>query len=113
MTALRRLLSAPIRDPLPAHPVSHPNPGPARRGLAGGSSVDVRIGVIHTVKEIEVELPADADRDKIKKSIADALGADDQILWLTDSKGRDVAVPSGKIASAELGGSDASRRVGF
>src|SRR3954454_11580011 len=88
-------------------------PDRPRRGLAGGSSVDVRIGVIHTVKEIEVELPADADRDKIKKSIADALGADDQILWLTDSKGRDVAVPSAKIASAELGGSDASRRVGF
>jgi len=75
--------------------------------------VDVRIGVIHTVKEIEVELPADADRDKVKKQIDAALGDDDKILWLTDSKGRDVAVPSGKIAYIELGGPDTSRRVGF
>jgi hypothetical protein len=75
--------------------------------------VDVRIGVIHTVKEIEVELPADADRDKVKKKIDEALGDDDNILWLTDSKGRDVAVPSAKIAYIELGGPDTSRRVGF
>ena len=75
--------------------------------------MDVRIGVIHTVKEIDVELPADADRDKIKKKIDEALADMTKILWLTDSKGRDVAVPSAKIAYVELGGSDASRRVGF
>jgi hypothetical protein len=75
--------------------------------------VDVRIGVIETIKEIEVELPADADRDKIKKQIDDALADSTKILWLTDSKGRDVAVPSAKIAYVELGGPDNSRRVGF
>ena len=75
--------------------------------------MDVRIGVIHTVKEIEVELPADADRDKIKKKIDEALADVDKILWLTDIKGREVAVPSSKIAYLELGSPDNSRRVGF
>ena len=75
--------------------------------------MDVRIGVIHTIKEIEVELPADADRDKVKKKIDEALADAAKVLWLTDSKGRDVAVPSAKIAYIELGGPDTSRRVGF
>ena len=75
--------------------------------------MDVRIGVIHTVKEIDVELPPDADRDKIKKKIEAALSDPDTILWLTDRTGADLAVPASKIAYIELGGSDASRRVGF
>lgn len=75
--------------------------------------MDVRIGVIHTVKEIDVELPADVDRDKVKKQIDAALADDSKILWLTDHKGRDIAVPSAKIAYIELGGPDTSRRVGF
>ena len=35
---------------------------PAPRPYLAGDLVDVRIGVIHTVKEIDVELPSDADR---------------------------------------------------
>jgi len=75
--------------------------------------VDVRIGVIHTVKAIDVELPPDADRDKIKKKIEAALSDPDTILWLTDRTGADLAVPASKIAYIELGGGDAARRVGF
>jgi hypothetical protein len=75
--------------------------------------VDVRIGVTYTAKEIDVELPADVDRDKIKKQIDTALSDESKILWLTDHKGRDIAVPSSKIAYVELGGPESSRRVGF
>jgi hypothetical protein len=75
--------------------------------------VDVRIGVIHTVKEIEVELPSDADRDAVKASIDAALADDDNTLWLTDRHGREVAVPSGTIAYVELGSPDSERRIGF
>jgi hypothetical protein len=75
--------------------------------------VDVRIGVIHTVKEIEVELPSDVDRDAVKASIDKALTDDDNTLWLTDRHGREVAVPSGKIAYVELGSPDSERRIGF
>jgi hypothetical protein len=75
--------------------------------------VDVRIGVIHTVKEIDVELPSDADRDAVKASIDAALADDDDTLWLTDRHGREVAVPAAKIAYVELGSPDSERRIGF
>ena len=75
--------------------------------------MDVRIGVTNTVKEIDIELPADADRDKIKKSIDTALGDETQVLWLTDKSGKEIAVQSAKIAYIELGGPDSERRIGF
>jgi hypothetical protein len=75
--------------------------------------VDVRIGVLHTMKEIEVELPADADRDAIKAHIDEALADDDKTLWLADRHGKDVAIPSAKIAYVELGSADNERRIGF
>jgi hypothetical protein len=75
--------------------------------------VDVRIGVIHTVKEIDIELPGDADRAAIRDSIDKALADDDNTLWLTDRHGRDIAVPSSKIAYVELGSPDSERRIGF
>lgn len=75
--------------------------------------MDVRIGVLHTMKEIEVELPSDADREEIKKKIDDALGDDDKTLWLTDVHGKDVAIPSARIAYIEVGSPDHERRVGF
>jgi hypothetical protein len=82
-------------------------------GPAGGLLVDVRIGVLHTVKEIDIELPADADRAKIKKAIDEALSDDDKTLWLSDRNGRDIAIPSSKIGYVELGGPDSARHVGF
>jgi hypothetical protein len=75
--------------------------------------VDVRIGVLHTMKEIEVELPADADRAEIKSRIDEALADDDKALWLTDRHGKDVAIPSARIAYIELGTADSERRIGF
>lgn len=75
--------------------------------------MDVRIGVTNTVKEIDIELAADTDRDKIKKRIDEALADDTRVLWLTDKTGRDIAVQSAKIAYIELGGADGERRIGF
>ena len=75
--------------------------------------MDVRIGVIHTVKEIDIELPGDADRDAIRAAIDTALADDDNTLWLTDRHGREIAVPAGKIAYVELGTPDNERRIGF
>ena len=75
--------------------------------------MDVRIGVLHTMKEIEVDLPSDADRDSIKAKIDDALSSETGTLWLTDRHGMDVVVPAAKIAYIELGSSDHERRVGF
>lgn len=75
--------------------------------------MDVRIGVLHTPKEIDIELPADADRVVIRASIDAALASSDGVLWLTDRSGRDIGVPSAKIAYIELGRSESERRIGF
>ena len=75
--------------------------------------MDIRIGVIHSLKEIEVELPEDADRDDIRKRVDEAIGDDARTLWLSDRFGREVAVPASKIAYVELGRPDAERRIGF
>jgi hypothetical protein len=74
--------------------------------------VDVRIGVTYTPKEIDVELPDDTDRDKLRREIEAALGAD-QVVWLTDTRGRYVGVPSGKVAYVEIGSPDDHHRIGF
>ena len=75
--------------------------------------MDVRIGVIHTVKEIDIELPGDADRDEIRTSIDTALSDETATLWLTDRHGREIAVPAARIAYVELGSPDSERRIGF
>jgi hypothetical protein len=75
--------------------------------------VDVRIGVSYSAEEISVELADDTDREALKKLVDDALADDDKVLWLADKRGRDVAVPSGKITYVEIGSAAAARPVGF
>ncbi|HSH62333.1 MAG: DUF3107 domain-containing protein [Actinomycetota bacterium] len=72
----------------------------------------VRIGVTYTAKEIEVDLPDDADGDEVVKQIEEALADEVRVLWLTDRRGRRVGVPSAKVAYVEIGGHE-DRRVGF
>jgi hypothetical protein len=76
--------------------------------------VDVRIGIVQTQKELEVELADDADRDKVLADIESALtGSDEGVLWLTDRRGRRVAVPVARVAYVEVGAPSPDRRVGF
>ena len=74
--------------------------------------MEVRIGIVQSMKELEVELPEDADREQIMKEVEAALGSD-QILWLTDRKGRRVGVPAARIAYVEFATSSSERVVGF
>ncbi len=74
--------------------------------------MDVRIGIVQTVKELEVELEDSADRDAVMAEIEEAL-KNDSVLWLTDKKGRRVAVPAAKVAYVEVGAPSSDRRVGF
>jgi len=76
-------------------------------------NVDVRIGVLHTPKEILVELADSVDRSELKATISDALTAETKVLWLTDKKGRDVAVPVSKVAYIEVSSATADRPIGF
>ena len=75
--------------------------------------MDVRIGVLHTPKEIVVELGDSVDRSELKAAIGDALTNEAKVLWLTDKKGRDVAVPVSKVAYIELSSAVADRPIGF
>lgn len=75
-------------------------------------AVDVRIGIVQTAKELEVELLDDADREKVLHDVETAL-AGGSVLWLTDRRGRRVGVPVEKIAYVEVGAPAAERRVGF
>lgn len=75
--------------------------------------MDVRIGVIYSPKEIELDLGSDAQADAVQKEIDAALGGKSAVLWLTDRRGRRVGVPSDKVAYVELGVDSADRRMGF
>ena len=73
----------------------------------------VRIGVIHTGKELEIELADETDREGLQSQIEESLAASGGVLWLTDRRGRRVGVPAEKIAWVELGEDASGRRVGF
>ncbi len=75
--------------------------------------MDVRIGVLHTMKEIEVELPADADSDEVRAQVDEALADDDRVLWFTDRHGKQIAIPSERIAWVEISSAETKSRIGF
>jgi len=75
--------------------------------------VDVRIGIVQSMKELDIELPDDADRDKVLADIEARLADEDTVLWLTDRKGRQVGVPVAKVAYVEVDPPTAARQVGF
>jgi Protein of unknown function (DUF3107) len=75
--------------------------------------VDVRIGIVQSPRELEVELADNIDPEAVVNDIEAALGGTDGVLWLTDRKGRRVAVPVAKVAYVEVGAPTTDRRVGF
>ncbi|MEM9565918.1 MAG: DUF3107 domain-containing protein [Actinomycetota bacterium] len=75
--------------------------------------MDVRIGIAESSQVIEVELDNDTDRDALKSRIESAVAGSSEVLWLTDRKGKDLAVPAQRIAFIELGTTDTERRIGF
>ena len=75
-------------------------------------SVDVRIAVNHSPREVTVEVPDD-ERDDVNAKIEAALSGADEVLWLVDKRGRRVGVPSANIAYIEVGTPDGDRRIGF
>ena len=75
--------------------------------------MDVRIGVTYSAKELDIELADDVDREKLKAEVEAALSDEEKVLWLTDRRGRQVGIPSSKVAYIEIGSSDTDRRIGF
>ena len=74
--------------------------------------MDVRIGVVHTPKELSLEVDGD-DADEVVKTFEAALGGKDPVVWLTDKDGRRVGVPTDKLAYVEVDQHGSAKRVGF
>jgi hypothetical protein len=73
--------------------------------------MEVRIGVVHTPKELTIE--ADGDADSVIASIEAAIKAGDTFVWLEDGKGHKIGVTTEKISYIEVQADDESRKVGF
>jgi hypothetical protein len=73
--------------------------------------MEIRIGVVHTPKELSLEL--DGSADDVVGTIDKALSNGTAVVWLTDTKGRRVGVPADRIAYIEVDEDGSNKRVGF
>jgi hypothetical protein len=91
-----------------------PGGGTTTRGTdrERSSLVEVRIGIVQTPKELEVDLGEGTDRDTVLKEIEASLERGG-VLWLTDRRGRRIAIPTAQVAYIEVGAPSNERRVGF
>jgi hypothetical protein len=72
--------------------------------------MEVKIGVQNANRELVIDSTESAD--DVEKLISKALGDEDGVLTLSDSKGRRVIVPVAKLAYVEVGTST-SGHVGY
>jgi Protein of unknown function (DUF3107) len=73
--------------------------------------MEIRIGVVHTPKEISLEV--DGEPAELTSRIEEAVSGGTPFVWLEDSKGRKVGVPADKIAYVEFTVNDPDHKVGF
>ena len=72
--------------------------------------MEVKIGVLHTPREIVLE--STLSPAQVEDAVRDALKDSASVLSLVDEKGRRIVVPSGLVAYVEIAEAD-HRRVGF
>jgi DNA-binding MurR/RpiR family transcriptional regulator len=72
--------------------------------------VEVKIGVQQALRELLLESAQSAD--EVLAAVSEALEGGAKLLSLTDDRGRQLIVPTDKIAYVEIGEPEA-RRVGF
>jgi hypothetical protein len=72
--------------------------------------MEVKIGVQNVTRELTID--TDQPGEDIEATVAKALSGDEQVITLTDTKGRKVIVPIAKLAYIELG-SPTVGQVGF
>ena len=73
--------------------------------------MEVRIGVVHTPKELTLDIeggPEDAVK-AIEKALKDGAA----MVWFDDAKGRKVGVPADKLGYIEVDADEGTKRVGF
>ena len=74
--------------------------------------MDIRIGIVQSMKELELSLPEEMKQKDVIKEVEAIIGTD-KVFWLTDKKGRRVGVPAERIAYVEIGSGATERVVGF
>lgn len=72
--------------------------------------MEVKIGVLHTAREIVLESPQTPE--EVEKTVAEALKSVDGQLVLVEERGRKVIVPANLVAYVDIAQAD-TRRVGF
>ncbi|SDN27213.1 DUF3107 domain-containing protein [Actinacidiphila guanduensis] len=72
--------------------------------------MEVKIGVQHAPREINIESAQSAD--EVETAVAEALSGTSKLLTLVDEHGRKVLIPADRLAYVEIG-EPATRRVGF
>ena len=75
--------------------------------------MEIRIGVIQSPREIEIDMGDEVDSDKLIDDIQEAMGSDTTMLWFTDRRGKRIGVVTERLAYVEVGSSGDQRRVGF
>lgn len=76
--------------------------------------MDIRIGITHAPREISIEIEDDETTVKQTKALAEAaLSGMSTTFTVTDRRGRQVVIPSAKIAYVEFGAPDGDRKLGF
>ena len=75
--------------------------------------MDVRIGIIHSVRELDIDLPEGTEKADVVADVDKGLAQPDGVLWFTDKRGRHVAVPqprspTSRSAAAARTGASAS-----
>ena len=76
--------------------------------------MNLKIGVIHSTREIELEL--DDDQDQIEgetRKLEEALAGGSRLIWFTDRRGKRVGVVAEKLAYVEFEGAPGQKVVGF
>jgi hypothetical protein len=73
--------------------------------------MEVKLGVTYSPKELVVEV--DQSPDDVAGLVEDAVSGKSKVLWLSDTKGRRVGVPTEKLAYIEVGEEHPDKRVGF
>ena len=81
-------------------------------GTLSGNPLATAAGIA-TLKLADEAVYAHVDRASLQKDIEAALATEAGVLWLTDKRGRQVAIPSSKVAYVEIGSPEDERRIGF
>ena len=75
--------------------------------------MEIRISVTQAMRELMVEIDDEKAQSKLKSAVEAALTGKTETLSVVDNKGREIVIPSAKIAYVEFGAADGSRKLGF